>query len=150
MENAPLPERININFLSLNCHLAISPKGVDQVMLKHKGRRLYPQGGKKYIEFKTGDAHKFEEFTIVINKEDTSEPVMIELWRYNNFFRNKLVGRFFLITDLSQLGFSATQLIRNSEYDQSNYLLHWEKTNADDGKKTNIRAEDKVRSSFKN
>ena len=127
MENNEKSKRLRINLLSLNCHLAISPKGTDNIMLKYNGKRLYPQGGKKFLEFKTGDAHKFEEFAIAVEKADTSEPLLIELWSYNKFFRNKLVGRFFLITDLSQLGFSATQLIRNSEYDQSNYLLHWEK-----------------------
>lgn len=116
-----------INFISLNCHLPVSTRGRDRIFLKHNGKRLYPSGGGKFLEFKKGDAHKFKDLSLFIPKEEKT--VMVELWKYHWLYRNTLVGRFFFITNISETGFSATQLIRNSEYHLSNYLLHWEKRN---------------------
>ena len=120
-----------INFISLNCHLPVNQKGRDQVFLKYEDKRLYPKKGKRYLQFNKGEAHKFEDLSVVISNADKVQTIMVELWKKSWLFKNTLVGRFFFITNISEIGFSATQLIRNSEYHQSNYLLHWEKRSLD-------------------
>jgi hypothetical protein len=123
-------QSFTINLISLNCHLPISEKGQDRIYLVYEGKRLYPKGRTRYLQFGKGDAHKFENASIKVTNMVQSQAIMVELWRYNWLWTSKLIGRFFFITNISEVGFSATQLIRNSEYGQSNYLLHWEKRDA--------------------
>jgi hypothetical protein len=123
-------QSFTINLISLNCHLPISASGQDRIYLVHEGKRLYPKGRTRYLEFEKEGAHKFENTVITVTDKVQSQAIMVELWKYNWLWSSKLIGRFFFITNVSETGFSATQLIRNSEYHQSNYLLHWEKRNA--------------------
>ena len=117
---------ISINFLSLNCHVPVASGNQDQVYLKYNGNKIYPTKGQKYARISRGERIKFENISLTFSRRDEVDTVVIELWYRKNLVQNALAGRFFLMLNISEVGISATQLIRNSEQDQSHYLLHWE------------------------
>ena len=117
---------IRINFLSLNCHLQVGSQEVNRVYLKYNGKRIYPSKGPKYQRFMKGQGVKIEDVFLEFSSKNEVDTVVIELWYRKNLIQNALAGRFFLMLNISEIGFSATQLIRSSEQDQSHYLLYWE------------------------
>ena len=119
---------IAISFLSLNCHIPVSSGGHDQIYLKYNGNRIYPTKGQKYQRIFKGDRVKFEDLSLAFSRRDEVDTVVIELWYRKNLVQNALAGRFFLMLNISEIGISATQLIRNTEQNQSHYLLHCELT----------------------
>ena len=127
-------EPIRINFLSLNCHLQVGSQEMDQVYLKYNGKRIYPEKGAKYHRFSKGEGIKIENVSLDFSSKNEVDTVVIELWYRKNLIQNALAGRFFLMLNISEIGFSATQLIRSSVQDQSHYLLHWEMRHAKDAR----------------
>lgn len=112
--------------IALNCHLPVSGKPSDQVFIKYEDKRIYPIGGQKYFEMHKASEHKFHDFHLEFPGRVDLDTVVLELWYRKNFFRNELAGRFFFMLNISEIGFSATQLIRSTSQDQSHYLIHWE------------------------
>lgn len=125
MASIPENEPITINLLSLNCHLPVGSQGQDQIYLKYNGNRLFPKKS-KYQRFHQGQGNKIENVSLTFMNIKEVDTVVIELWYRKNLVQNALAGRFFLMLNISEIGFSATQMIRNSEQGESHYLLHWE------------------------
>ena len=119
-------EPFKINLLSLNCHSTVSGKETDQIFIKYNDRKLYPVKDVKYIEFRDGSAHKFQNLSLEFPGRVDLDTVVLELWYKKNFLQNELAGRFFFMLNISEIGFSATQLIRSTSQEQSHYLIHWE------------------------
>ncbi|MEQ8522739.1 MAG: hypothetical protein RIC15_11360, partial [Vicingaceae bacterium] len=105
---------IAISFLSLNCHVPVSSGIQDQVYLKYNGKRIFPTQGQKYHRLAKGERVKFEDVSLTFARRDEVDTVVIELWYRKNLVQNALAGRFFLMLNISEVGISATQLIRNS------------------------------------
>ena len=141
METIATDGPIRINLLSLNCHRQVGSQESDQVYLKYNGKRIYPPKGSKYQRFKKDKGIKIEDLFLEFSNKNEVDTVVIELWYRKNLIRNALAGRFFLMLNISQIGFSATQLMRNSEQELSHYLLHWEMRRKND---TSIATEEKI------
>jgi hypothetical protein len=129
-------EPIKINLLSLNCHLKVGSQEIDQIFLKYNGNRIYPEKGNKYQRFSQGEGIKIQNLSLSFSSKSEVDTVVIELWYRKNLIQNALAGRFFLMLNISEIGFSATQLIRSSSQEQSHYLLHWELRRATDNKQS--------------
>ena len=140
-------EPIKINLLSLNCHLPIGTQELDQVYLKYNGRRIYPKKGAKYERFSKSHGVKIKDVSLEFSSKNEVETITIELWYRKNLIQNALAGRFFLMLNISEIGFSATQLIRSSQQEESHYLLHWEMRHVKDSK-SSIESSVKSEKSF--
>jgi len=146
MESIASNEPITINLLSLNCHLPVGSQELDQVYLKYNGRRIYPVKGVKYERFAKGQGTKIKDISLEFSSKNEVDTVVIELWYRKNLIQNALAGRFFLMLNISEIGFAATQLIRSSEQEESHYLLHWEMRHA---KSSQSKIEEEVKSGKK-
>lgn len=136
MDSLTSNEPIKINLLSLNCHLQVAPQETDLIFLKYNGNKIYPLKGAKYQRFSKGEGIKIQDVSLEFKSKSEVDTVVIELWYRKNLIQNALAGRFFLMLNISEIGFSATQLIRSSTQEQSHYLLHWELRRAKDTKNT--------------
>ncbi|HAW50973.1 MAG TPA: hypothetical protein DCX54_01405 [Flavobacteriales bacterium] len=135
MENLTSDEPIRINLLSLNCHFQVGSQETDQIYLKYNGKRIYPSKGAKFKRFSKGEGIKLENVSLQFSSKNEVDTVVIELWYRKNLIQNALAGRFFLMLNISEIGFSATQLIRSSTQEKSHYLLHWEMRKAKESKR---------------
>ena len=114
----PDPETFTCHLLQLHCYLSDEPDG-DEVFLKHKGKRIWPN--KKYKNVPVGAT----ELDVTIEGIAPQEPVEIEIWDYDFLTPNDRLGKCRMIID-AQGGPFRTDLNPENVGDQAKYTLEWE------------------------
>ena len=113
MEKQPI---YTLRLKKLNCYL--SDEGdADEVFLKHEGKKLWPKDG-KYVEMKESSEDLKMDLKIQKGSRTT-----IELWDYDRWSPNDLLGTFTIVADQSGGPFTTEMVKKDSK---SHYSLEWE------------------------
>lgn len=107
---------LTCRLLELNCY--ISDEEADEVFIKHKKKRIWPED-KKYIEMKE------EKLKVGVDIEsERDEMIEIELWDYDTWSPNDKLGVFKMLVD--QRGGPFTSDLQGEKGIGAKYSLKWE------------------------
>jgi len=107
----------SLKLLSLHCHVS-DEADLDEVYLKLKDNRIWPES-EKYQRLAIGEST----LNVTIENTDKKDHLEIELWDYDTFSRDDLLGSFSL--QLDQFGRFKTEMKKLSGTIAS-YSLDWE------------------------
>lgn len=93
----------------------------DEAFLKHNGKRIWPDHGRYH---KMNSAEKCE-VNVTID-HDVSSNLEIELWDWDLFSSNDLIGTFQMHINADDYGNFSTPLKRANVSSTASYMLYWE------------------------
>ena len=111
---------VKIRLISLHCMLN-EESDKDEVFLKHKGKRIWPQKGK----YHTMDSNERTPVNVMLD-HDPSNDLSVELWDWDLLTPNDLIGTFGMHINADDYGKFTTALRIAHSKSTASYLLEWE------------------------
>ena len=112
------PSNLTLRIRKIHCFLS-DELNLDEVFLKYKGKRIWP-AKKKYEQLKIGEA----EVDVRIEDIEPHSSVEIELWDYDTWSRNDLLGKFNMKLDEKGGPYSTDMVPLDTK--TARYNLEWE------------------------
>ncbi len=111
---------IHIKLLHLHC-LLNDESDQDEVFLKHKGSRIWPDHG-RYHKMNSGDRVEIQTSL----SHDPATDLDIELWDWDLFSKNDLIGTFHIHLNQGDYGKFNSSLRKSTMESTASYMLEWE------------------------
>jgi hypothetical protein len=108
------------NLIHLECNLCDENDG-DELFIVHNDKKIWPAGSK----YKKGMTDNKIPVNIRLDGVEPGKPVVLQLWDYNSFLNNKLLGEFLLIVD-GPGGTFRSDLRRPEQNGRARYTLEFE------------------------
>ncbi len=109
-----------LHLVKLNCYRS-DESDADEVFIKMNDKKIWPPK-RTYVSMKGGS----EELNIRIKDISENSSVNIELWDYDLFSANDLLGNFKLVVDKTGGPYNTDLLVNKNENVQAKYNLEWE------------------------
>jgi hypothetical protein len=111
---------LSLHLRKLNCYRP-DESDADEVFIMLNGKKIWP-AKRSYVPMKGGA----EELNVRIKDLEVNSIANIELWDYDLFSANDLLGSFRLVVDKSGGPYNTDLTVNKSENIQAKYNLEWE------------------------
>lgn len=111
---------MRIHIQGLQCMLS-DETDADEVFLKYKGKKIWPKKG-RYHKMNSSERSEVD----IIVDHDISEDLHVQLWDWDLFSANDLMGTFHMHVTEDDYGNFNTMLQKKDLTSTASYMLYWE------------------------